>query len=676
MKKMLSILLCLAMVLSLAAVTFAAEDTDVVVNEVPQLGENNMMIPGDDPDAQITVEFTAPEAGTYVITNTDTNGGHLKDGYTWISSGDNFKKTVEAGENIAITLYHGGIYDDGASRVVSFTIALEEAEQGGEGGDKVVNETPQEGDNYMLIAKDEASWGKVTVYFIADRDGTYVFECNDENGGYLYMNGVTLYGPKSVNLLEGESVEFQLYNWNADRQDCYISFTITWGELVIIETNDELRLGDNLITWDTGYDNKILEMTVPYTGVYTVTNNMPDSWSKLWLNDGSYFYSGESKKVYLEAGQTLKLEMDSDDQEPFALTIEYTEGVIEPDGSSDYPYELPMGDLALDWEDSDDLYFVYTTPADGVLTITGNLNDCRKYISGGTTLVQVDETTWTMNLYKDTDMVFEFYTYDVDTPVFLTFAFEAGELEPNGTSDFPYDIELGEYTHSFNGDALYYRYTATEDGYLTVITGLDPNESPFNNTKFSGMKKNYEDGTASVYVYAGQSVVFSIGSYGELDADFDLTFVPGVKVTTGTSDDPHRVYEGETQITLTADQAGRGLYYTFIAEKDGTLTVVVPEGGQFYDPNYVMDVSDDYMTATLVMKAGEAITFNVWADDALDGVCVVTFEADGEEGGEGGDVVEPDEPVVPAGDYTFVVFAIMILSMAAIVVLVSKKRNF
>ena len=62
MKKMLSILLCLAMVLSLAAVTFAAADTDVVVNEVPQLGENNMMIPGDDPDAQVTVEFTAPEA--------------------------------------------------------------------------------------------------------------------------------------------------------------------------------------------------------------------------------------------------------------------------------------------------------------------------------------------------------------------------------------------------------------------------------------------------------------------------------------------------------------------------------------------------------------------------------------------------------------------------------------
>ena len=114
----------------------------------------------------------------------------------------------------------------------------------------------------------------------------------------------------------------------------------------------------------------------------------------------------------------------------------------------------------------------------------------------------------------------------------------------------------------------------------------------------------------------------------------------------------------------------------FIAEKDGTLTVVVPEGGQFYDSSYVMDVSDDYMTATLVMKAGETVTFNVWADDALNGAFTVTFQGDGEEGGEGGDVVEPDEPVVPAGDYTFVVFAMMILSMAAIVVLVSKKRNF
>lgn len=678
MKKLISILLCVAMVLSLAAVTFATEDEVEIV-----LGDNVVTIPQATTDAECWryISFTPDESGTYVITNTNESSSGLYvyiDPYTWAEGGINYGESkeveLEAGVPYEFAVFSWNAYEGDTD--VAFNIskkAESEEGEGGEGGDKVVNETPQEGDNYMLIAKDEASWGKVTVYFIADRDGTYVFECNDENGGYLYMNGDTLYAPKSVNLQEGESVEFQLYNWNADRQDCYISFTITWGELVIVETNDELRLGDNLITWDTGYDNKILEMTVPYTGVYTVTNKMPESWSKLWLNDGSYFYSGESKKVYLEEGQTLKLEMKSEYQEPFALTIEYTEGVIEPDGSSDYPYELPMGDLTLDWEDGDDLYFVYTTPADGVLTITGNLNDCRNYISGGTTLVQVDETTWTMNLYKDTNMVFEFYTYDVDTPVFLTFAFEAGELEPNGTSDFPYDIELGDYTHSFNGDALYYRYTATEDGYLTVITGLDPEGNPFSNTKFSGLKKNYEDGTASVYLYAGQTAVFSIGSYGELDADFDLTFVPGKKVTTGESDDPHRVYEGETQITLTADQAGRGLYYMFIAEKDGTLTVVVPEGGQFYDSSYVMDVSDDYMTATLVMKAGETITFNVWADDALNGAFTVTFQGDGEEGG---DVVEPDEPVVPAGDYTFVVFAMMILSMAAIVVLVSKKRNF
>ena len=37
---------------------------------------------------------------------------------------------------------------------------------------------------------------------------------------------------------------------------------------------------------------------------------------------------------------------------------------------------------------------------------------------------------------------------------------------------------------------------------------------------------------------------------------------------------------------------------------------------------------------------------------------------------------KPDEPIAPTGDYTFVVFAMMVLSMTAIVVLVSKKRAF
>ena len=37
---------------------------------------------------------------------------------------------------------------------------------------------------------------------------------------------------------------------------------------------------------------------------------------------------------------------------------------------------------------------------------------------------------------------------------------------------------------------------------------------------------------------------------------------------------------------------------------------------------------------------------------------------------------QPNDPIAPTGDYTFVVFAMMVLSMTAIVVLVSKKRAF
>ena len=58
------------------------------------------------------------------------------------------------------------------------------------------------------------------------------------------------------------------------------------------------------------------------------------------------------------------------------------------------------------------------------------------------------------------------------------------------------------------------------------------------------------------------------------------------------------------------------------------------------------------------------------------GIVADDLVALGIDDGNDGPVVDPGDDVPTAGDYTFLVFALMVMSMTAIVVLVSKKRNF
>ena len=279
MKKLISILLCVAMVLSLAAVTFAVEDVEIV------LGDNVVTIPQaqeSEDEFWRYITFTPDEAGTYVITNTNESGSGLfvyVAPYTYadgcINYGESKEVTLEAGEpyEFAVYSYHA----ESGDVDVAFNISLKAggSEDPEEPDDPLAgmefNEYPQEGENCMLMLKDEAFWGKITVTFVAERDGYYVFEPGDV--GSVYINGSAISGPEGVILEEGQSFEFQLYNYDVYSQNTYCTFTITWSEPPV--TNDELQMGDNLITWSSSGDKiKTLEMVVDETGGYTITDNM------------------------------------------------------------------------------------------------------------------------------------------------------------------------------------------------------------------------------------------------------------------------------------------------------------------------------------------------------------------------------------------------------------------
>ena len=398
-----------------------------------------------------------------------------------------------------------------------------------------VNEYPQEGYNYMLIPHEEASSGKYDVSFIAERDGTYIIEKG--SNGSLYL-GWSSFTSKKVDLLEGEEFVFTLYHSDAYDEDVYVDFTITWTEY--IEPHNYLREGKNRIIWDTDWDPKTLEMVVEKTGTYTVTNDMPSSWDKIYLNDGNSYGGGESKKVYLEAGQTLKVKMKSDKRENFELTITYTEGLPQPDGSYDYPYTLPMGELNIDWETSDDIYYVFDVEEDGVLTIEGNLGDCYNDIEGGT-LMGAGEGVYKMNLTAGTKLVMELYTYDADTPVSLNISFAAGELQPDGSEDYPFPLPMGELDIDWeNSDDIYYVFTPEEDGVLTIEGNLsDCYVSYYNGTLVAA-----GDGVYTMNIRAGTEVWLNLYTY---DADtpisLDISFEAGELQPDGTS-------EFHTMVTL------------------------------------------------------------------------------------------------------------------------------
>ena len=600
-----------------------------------------------------------------------------------------------------------------------------------------VNEYPQEGYNYMLIPHEEATSGKYDVSFIAERDGTYIIEKG--SNGTLYL-GYTSFTSKKVDLKEGEEFVFTLYHsdaYGSDAKDAYVDFTITWTEY--IEPHNDLREGKNRIIWDTDWDPKTLEMVVEKTGTYTVTNDMPSSWDKIYLNDGNSYGGGESKKVYLEAGETLKVKMKSDKREHFELTITYTEGLPQPDGSYDYPYTLPMGELNIDWENSDDIYYVFDVEEDGVLTIEGNLEDCYNDIDGGTlmgagegvykmnltagtklvvnlytydtdtpvslnisfaagelepngseeypfplpmgeleidwensddiyyvftpeedgvltiegnlddckvdyyngTLVAAGDGVYTMNLHAGTVVWLNLYTDDADTPISLDISFEAGELQPDGTSDFPFTLVLGNLEKTFEKySSVYYTYTATENGYLIINSGLTGND--FSNARFDRMKKDYDKCNASVYLVAGESITITMGAWAYLEVNYEVTFVPGERIPTGTSDEPFTAVEGENAISMSSSKSSSGFWYTFTAPSAGVWVITVPAPAMFsrYDLPEGAEPDADCRVVTIELAEDEVFKFNVWADyEEVNGVITVALE--------GGEPTDPETPTDP-----------------------------
>ena len=766
MKKMLSMILCVALVLTLGVAAFAEEDL------VAELGNNTFTHPGDGESIYLT--FTAEEAGLYTFTNnTQVSGAWFYVGEDYYTSGyggviENVELAAE--ESVVIELWNNG----GAEITYDFDIELTGAAGGGEDDERETNEVPQLGENCMVIP-DGTGYGVHEVTFTPDETATYIFTVTE---GYLHSSswGYTQ-DTQQVTLTADEPFSFNIYSIDGDGG--YVCFTI---EKQVIEgdTNEEPQIGKNNIP-TTGSYYQYAYFTPTESGLYKFTNNHEEGDETSlydWDFSKSEIFAGESAYVELEAGVEFSFTMYPDDGvATVKFTIEKVDpDTVEPDGSAMFPYVVTDGDTINGEIGSGSYtYWTFTPTADGVLTLTGDLIDASMSVDG---MMQIAEDTWVMNVTADEEVELQFYgsysysgetnpyvsldvdfeagehqangsydnpltltegtlnqfvandsnyiyfvftaeddgiltisgdlqgvtlrldgstvdeegnyvrnvragseleirlylsSYSSDVPVELELEvdFEEGVLEPDGTEEFPYELPMGEFNVSLKTyGKIYYTFTAPADGLLLIDSNLPEDITSVSNVYFTGMKNHATPDMFYLNMKEGDVLNLTVSPYTNYDMTAFVSFTEGEEYHSGSSSDPFAIEEGETEIVLTESNSEDGYYYTFTATEAGVYTIVVPENIQFWAHPFTL--SDDGRTGTVELEADETITFNLWADKiAVDGV--FTF---GIDDGNDGPVVDPGDDVPTAGDYTFLVFALMVMSMTAIVVLVSKKRNF
>lgn len=762
MKKMLSMILCVALVLTLGVAAFAEEDL------VAELGNNTFTHPGDGESIYLT--FTAAEAGLYTFTNnTQVSGAWFYVGEDYYTSGYGGKiENVElaAEESVVIELWNNG----GAEITYDFDIEL----TGAAGGDdeRETNEVPQLGENCMVIP-DGTGYGVHEVTFTPDETATYIFTVTE---GYLHSSswGYTQ-DTQQVTLTADEPFSFNIYSIDGDGG--YVCFTIE-KQVVEGDTNEEPQMGQNNIPMG-GSSYKYVYFEAPADGLYKITNNHEEG-------DETYLYGYYLSKSSVYAGESAYIELY--EGEEVSICLEPMDGVsvvrffieavdpdsVEPDGSSFFPFPL-VDEIDTAIESGSYLYYTFTPTADGVLTLTGDLIDASMSVDG---LMRTAEDTWVMNVTANEEVEIRLYgqsswsetlnpyvqlsaefkegehqaigtdeypltltegtlnqfvandsnyiyfvftaeddgiltisgdlqgvtlrldgstvdeegnyvrnvragseleirlylsSYSSDVPVELELKvdFEEGVLEPDGTEEFPYELPMGEFNVSLKTyGKIYYTFTAPADGLLLIDSNLPEDITSVSNVYFTGMKNHATPDMFYLNMKEGDVLNLTVSPYTNYDMTAFVSFTEGEEYHSGSSSDPFAIEEGETEIVLTESNSGDGYYYTFTATEAGVYTIVVPENIQFWSHPFTL--SDDGRTGTVELEADETITFNLWADKiAVDGV--FTF---GIDDGNDGPVVDPGDDVPTAGDYTFLVFALMVMSMTAIVVLVSKKRNF
>ena len=325
MRKVFVAILCLVLLLSMSAVTFAAEEQDVVV------GDNAFLIPYIPSSYGYYDVFFCPEAsGVYTFSCSDPNGalkvyGRFGDfGNPWIGTQSfcetaSYEYTFEAGDVILITLYCTQ-YED---TTIHFNVEATDVV----GGDDI--NKPEYalslGENNVSVSAGDALDGMSTA-FTAEQSGYYRLESTDDNA-FIVCGDVQLEGAGGstvFKLMKDMYKEVLIGTYSLDADD--ISFTITY----LGDVDTELEVGDNgvFVTEERAVHGMECTFTAPVEGVYLFTLN--DENGRVFVH-GQWLVNGQTSEFVLVAGQTIDVDVATENEQcdNILLNITLKDDVVE-----------------------------------------------------------------------------------------------------------------------------------------------------------------------------------------------------------------------------------------------------------------------------------------------------------------------------------------------------------
>ena len=461
---------------------------------------------------------------------------------------------------------------------------------------------------------------------------------------------ITVWGPDHMN------EEFSNGSIAAGQTQEYLIYDIVKGDLVI--TGSNLTVVFNGETYTTSRWNNTI--TIPVSEEDLIN-----------LDENDCGYAALSVSSSQGANYTVK----------FEFPLGHGQNPENLDNLLKVPTILPADNV-------DGYYYTWTADFTGTLTL---------YMNQGIEGVIVDLTIYDegwnnhASLYSwETETLSDSLTIEVEEGVEYTiyvieYPDEDGnkkggniifsnreELTATGAQDDPFTLEEGDMDLIMeagkSSDGFYYTYMATGNGILTVTI------QNWDGTRLiiSGMT-DQGNGVYTLEVESGKMYTINTWLMSDAACDMDLTVTftdeSEIEYELGTEQNPEAI-DSIDGLEFTMNNSG--YYYVWTATESGTLVItlntdatfgynVLVNGESLYGNGNTLEID--------VQEGDEIVVVNTMSPAASSNTTVTLSSAF-----DNGEV--EDGPIVPAGDYTFVVFAMMVMSMAALVVLVSKKRAF
>ena len=422
--------------------------------------------------------------------------------------------------------------------------------------------------------------------------------------------------------------------------------------------NDPIALEENnTCQFPGGWNYIFYSYTAAANGTLTIT--VTDNGDLYWAYGFEQYameqVQGLTADITLTAGKTVYIGMSTNSAaaDTISFTSSFEESTeeptpVEPDGSSDNPFSLVMGENQLVYQGYSYAWalYKYTATEDGTLTITMittnfdlGYGSAPMMINGSQSSplaiqVTAGQTVW-IGLTTASGS-------SSATPIVFTAEFGNGAGEE--VTDEPREADLVLGNNAINAENINFTYTATADIKLSLTLG---------NQIMGEVVVTYS-------VNGGTAIAIANGSTVEVELKANDVLVVSAETTmgyqsitvaevvdepqgptlqgSGTSSNPYVVTE--LPLTLTF-QGKHDYYYTYTATEDIVITINAP-AGLVSETGAVKDSNNNYV---INLTAGQTLKMNIWTTSTaateyvytITGAApVVTPDPEPGEGGEAG----------------------------------------